>query len=260
MSQQRYAITGMTCQGCVKRVTAALAPFAGSVSVSLRPPQASLTDPNVDFNHLQSALAGTHYGIHALTDNAPEAQSPAMREEAPTSATTPERSAPPPDATPSWLMTYRPLLLILAYIVAGSVFVQIPTGAVSTDETMRYFMAGFFLVFSFFKMLDVGSFADAYAGYDLLAQRWRAWGLIYPWVELALGLAYLVRWQPVWTNLATLVVMGFSAIGVLRAVWGQEKIRCACLGTVFQLPMSTVTIIEDIGMAAMAGLMLIQAR
>ena len=66
--------------------------------------------------------------------------------------------------------------------------------------------------------------------------------------------------KPARTNLLTLIVMGFSAIGVLRAVLGQQEIRCACLGTVFQLPMSTVTIIEDLGMAAMAGLMLIKAH
>jgi uncharacterized membrane protein HdeD (DUF308 family) len=161
------------------------------------------------------------------------------------------------EASPAWLATYKPLLLILAYIGVSSMLIQIPTGIVSANETMRYFMAGFFLVFSFFKLLDLQSFANAYADYDLLAQRWRTWGLIYPFVELALGLAYLVQWQPALTNLLTLIVMGFSAIGVLRAVLGQQEIRCACLGTVFQLPMSTVTIIEDLGMAGMAGLMLI---
>ena len=49
-------------------------------------------------------------------------------------------------------------------------------------ETMRFFMAGFFLVFSFFKLLDINAFADAYSRYDLLAMRWRGWGLIYPFV------------------------------------------------------------------------------
>jgi hypothetical protein len=121
---------------------------------------------------------------------------------------------------------------------------------------MRYFMAGFFLVFSFFKLLDVAAFADAYAGYDLLARRWRPWGFIYPFVELALGVAYLAHFQPVLTNAVTLVVMGFSAIGVISAVLDKRSIRCACLGTVFQLPMSTVTIIEDVGMVLMAAMAL----
>jgi hypothetical protein len=50
--------------------------------------------------------------------------------------------------------------------------------------------------------------------------------------------------------------MGFSSVGVILAVMRKSSIRCACLGTVFQLPMSTVTIVEDIGMVAMAVLML----
>ena len=153
----------------------------------------------------------------------------------------------------SWLSTYRPLLLLLGLILLASVLVQVPHGHIHGAETMRYFMAGFFLSFAFFKLLDIPAFADAYAGYDLLAVRWRGWGYIYPFVELGLGAAYLADWQPILTNWVTLVVMGFSAIGVIQAVMNKRKIRCACLGAVFQLPMSTVTIVEDVGMVLMAG-------
>ena len=72
-----------------------------------------------------------------------------------------------------------------------------------------------------------------------------------------LGLAYLMQWQPVYTNIATIVVMGFSSIGVIQSVLNKRKIRCACLGAVFNLPMSTVTIIEDLLMVAMAVIALI---
>jgi hypothetical protein len=71
-------------------------------------------------------------------------------------------------------------------------------------------------------------------------------------------MAYLANVAPVATSWITLLVMGFSAIGVVRAVLTKTKIQCACLGTVFQLPMSTVTIVEDVGMVAMAGLMLLR--
>jgi hypothetical protein len=127
---------------------------------------------------------------------------------------------------------------------------------VTSGETMRYFMAGFFLVFSFFKLLDIPAFATAYAGYDLLAARWNGWGLVYPFVELALGIAYLSNFNPLLTHWATIIVMGFSAIGVIRAVTNKIQIQCACLGTVFKLPMSTVTIVEDVGMVLMAAWML----
>jgi hypothetical protein len=162
--------------------------------------------------------------------------------------------------TTSWLATYRPLLLILGYVLGASVLLQAGLGTaidITAMQTMRYFMAGFFLVFSFFKLLDLDAFATAYAGYDLLAARWKGWGFVYPFVELALGMAYLTNFNPLLTNWVTLIVMGFSAIGVVRAVMSNTRIQCACLGTVFQLPMSTVTIVEDVGMVAMAAWMLV---
>jgi hypothetical protein len=58
-------------------------------------------------------------------------------------------------------------------------------------------------------------------------------------------------------NLATLIVMSFSSIGVILAVMNKQKIRCACLGTGFNLPMTTVTIIEDLLMVAMSLYMLL---
>ena len=157
--------------------------------------------------------------------------------------------------TEGWT-AYQPLLLLMGYILLASVLVQWSLGSISFMETMRYFMAGFFLCFSFFKLLDLRAFADAYAGYDLLAARWHGWGYVYPFVELALGIAYLANFAPPLTDAITIAVMGFSALGVIQAVRKKQKIRCACLGTVFKLPMSTVTIVEDLGMVAMAAAML----
>jgi hypothetical protein len=124
---------------------------------------------------------------------------------------------------------------------------------------MRHFMAGFFLVFSFFKLLNVTAFADAYMTYDVVAKRARWYGLAYPFIELLLGLAYFVNFQPMVTNVVTLVVMGVGTIGVVESLLNKRKIRCACLGTVFNLPMSVVTLVEDTLMVAMALAMLFMA-
>lgn len=249
MASQSYPLRGLHCGACVKKIQTALAPLAETVSVTLQPPHAKLSRPKVDLASLQAAVAAA--GNYSLS--APD--------ELPTEATRGRLdpyTAPNLGVETAWFATYRPLLVLLAYILAASVLVQLPTGQVSGVETMRLFMAGFFLAFSFFKLLNIQAFADAYAGYDLLAARWRAWGLIYPFVELALGLAYLANWMPLATNCITLLVMAFSAVGVIRAVRSKTKIRCACLGSVFNLPMSTVTIIEDLGMALMAAAMVWQ--
>ena len=258
MTTQTFALTGLHCNACVGRVTKSLEPLASSVTVTLNPMQVVLSDVTADFETLKTAV--TAAGKYALLPDFLPNQVPNM----PLAQAIPEQVAPvniaDKNSAPSWLATYSPLLLIVAYILGASLLVQIGMGrlaSINTMDTMRYFMAGFFLVFSFFKLLDINAFADAYSGYDLLAKRWRGWGLIYPFVELALGAAYLAHFNPLLTHWATVIVMGFSAIGVIKAVASKTHIQCACLGTVFKLPMSTVTIVEDVGMVLMAVAMLV---
>ena len=118
-------------------------------------------------------------------------------------------------------------------------------------------MGAFFLVFGAFKLLDLSSFANAYSTYDLLATKVRVYGLIYPFLQLALGISYLTRFEPGLTSVAALALMSLSSAGVARALVQKRKIRCACLGTKIQLPMSTISLIEDVLMAVMAAIMLL---
>ena len=238
---QTFTISGMHCGACVSKVTAALKPLADAVSVTLDPPRAVLTSAKpIAETALQAALAkiGT-YGISAAA--------------APVTVVGDSGN----DAPASWLQTYQPLLLIAGYIALASLAgTASPTGF-DTETWMRHFMAGFFLVFSAFKFLNLAGFADAYASYDLLAKRWRAWGYVYPFLELALGLAYLFHVAPTATHIATILLMGFSSLGVIAALSNRQRIVCACLGTVLKLPMSTITLVEDLGMVGMAAAMLL---
>ena len=168
-----------------------------------------------------------------------------------------EPSAPPVVEEPkSFLATYRPLLLVLGYLVGIVALVEMMAGSFHGMRAMGNFMGGFFLAFSFFKLLDLTGFVDSFQTYDVLARPVRAYGYAYPFVELGLGIAYLTGFAPIATNLVTLVVMLVGIVGVSQALLQKRQIKCACLGTVFNLPMSKVTFIEDGMMAIMAAWML----
>ncbi len=117
---------------------------------------------------------------------------------------------------------------------------------------MQMFMAGFFLVFGAFKVVNIRGFVDAYSIYDLVAKRIRVYGYVYPFIELLLGIAYLVSWNLYITNIITVVVMTIGALGVFNELRKGNEVPCACLGTVFKIPMTWVTLIEDLLMAGMA--------
>lgn len=237
MKKISYQVTGMTCGGCVNRVQATLSQYASHVDVTLDPAQATLRQPTANIDELNQALSKVgHYALVAIAS--PAAPIPAVE-------------------STTWFSTYRPLILVFAYILLVCLLIEWVAGAFMLHRFMPNFMAGFFLTFSFFKLLDLSGFASSYAMYDLLAKRLPQYGYVYPFIELGLGIGYLLHGDSRLINLITFLVMTFSTLGVLIAVSKRQKIRCACLGAVFNLPMSTVTIIEDLLMAGMALWMLV---
>jgi copper chaperone CopZ len=234
-----YTVTGMTCSGCSAKVQFLLSkvPDVVSVQVDLEKKQAEISmQKHVGTDMLEAALAGTKYTI---TEKAAK----------PVSGDIPEEE-------PVTLKTYLPIFLIFGYITATTLLIQYLHQRFDAMEWMSQFMAGFFLVFSFFKLLDIGAFAMSYSSYDILAKRWTGYGYLYPFIELGLGLSFLVPAFHFWSNAITLVVMSISIIGVLQSVLNKRKIQCACLGAVFKLPMSSITIMEDALMIAMSALSL----
>ena len=107
-----------------------------------------------------------------------------------------------------------------------------------------------------FKFFDMEGFSDGFQMYDLLAKRVRIYAYVYPFIELGLGLGYLSYWRPIVIYSATIFVLTFGSIGVLRALFKGLDIECACMGTVLHVPLSTVALVEDLGMVAMAAAML----
>ncbi|MBO6515081.1 MAG: cation transporter [Bacteroidia bacterium] len=238
--KKSYEISGMTCGGCVSNVKNRLKSIQGVLSVEVRldVPQATIkSDHQISVEELQKVLKSI--GKYEITEYSP-------RDTKQLETGLPEKS----------VETYKPLILIVIFILGVSLLVQFPFVEFSYSIWMRYFMAGFFVVFSFFKMLNLKGFADAFKMYDIIAGKWKVWGYVYPFVELVLGILYLLDINPVLTNLTTVIVLGVSSVGVIKSNLSKKEIKCACLGDVFNLPMSTVTIVEDMSMVFMAILML----
>ena len=223
----------MTCSSCEAKVKSNILslPDITAVVVSKDSNTATISmDKHIPIADLQKALGGNESKYQIAATNHSEVA----------------------EQTKSWLATYKPLLLIVVFISAVSFVPAYTQNSFQPMHWMNSFMAGFFIVFSFFKFLDLKGFAESYSMYDIVAKKIKIYGYIYPFIELALGFAYLSHFNPAFTYIATIIVMGISSIGVIQSVLNKQKIQCACLGAVFNLPMSTVTIIEDVAMIMMA--------
>ena len=231
-----YKIEGMTCNNCKASVEKYLndLPHISHVSIDLEKGKAEVTmDKHISSDELQNALP-EKYTVSA-----------------PTSLTS---STIPSDKTK--LQQLKPLLLILFYISSAGVLLHYKDW--SWSEFMLDFMGLFYIVFGFFKMLDLKGFPESFKMYDPLAKRLPIYGWIYPFIETALGSMFLMRFQVNIALIMTLVVLGITTLGVTKTLLDKKSIRCACLGTSLKLPMTEATLIENTLMITMAALMLFE--
>jgi hypothetical protein len=92
--------------------------------------------------------------------------------------------------------------------------------------------------------------------YDPIARAVPFYAKVYPFIELVLGILFILRVEVLVLLYVTLVILGATTIGVVRSLLDKKAIQCACLGTALKLPMTEATFIENAVMLVMTVYML----
>ncbi len=235
-----YQVTGMTCDGCKKSVEEKLSAVEGVTSVEVHLDKG---EASVSMEH--------HISLEVLQKALPNKYSISEKQQSKNIFA----SAQETEENQSKLQQLKPLFLIFGYLFASAILLNYKDW--NTTQAMLDFMGLFYIVFSFFKLLDLKGFPESFRMYDPLAKVVPAYGWIYPFIEVALGLMFLMRFEITIALIITLVVLGITTVGVTKTLLDKKAIRCACLGTALKLPMTEATFIENAIMIVMAVLMLL---
>lgn len=234
LTKQTFTISGMTCTGCKAAVEYALNQVSDIQEIEVNLEKGTVTlfsEKSLNVTDLNGVLPDK-YVANQVPHEYIEMEQP---------SDTNDQS--------KWSQL-KPLFLILFYIASASVLIHLD--AFEMQEVMLDFMGLFYIVFSFFKMLDLKGFPESFRMYDPLAKQVPFYGKVYPFLETTLGLMFLFRFEIVIALAATIVILGITTVGVVQTLLSKKTIRCACLGTVLNLPMTEATFIENALMILMA--------
>ncbi len=233
-----YIVTGMTCNGCRTSVEDKLKalPEVENASINIETSEAIIEmSTHVSTEKLQSAL----FDKYSISEkNIFNTTSESITEEK------------------SDFQQLFPLFLIFGYIIIASILLN--KDPRNINGFMLDFMGLFYVVFSFFKLLDLKGFPKSFKMYDPLAKVIPLYGWVYPFIEVTLGIMFLMRIEIPMALVITLIILGITTIGVTKALLDKKAIQCACLGTALKLPMTKATFIENSIMIVMAIIMLIK--
>jgi copper chaperone CopZ len=232
-----FAVIGIKCESCVAKISTALKNKGfDDALVTLDHPQTVIGhEKSPSLKQVQESLAGlSEYKVTEVVSGVKYSEEQGMD-------------------------SLRPLYIILSYVIGGVLLRAFISNEFSFQILMSNFMGGFLALFSLFKLLDLRGFVESYRSYDFLTARFQLYGFAYPFIELLLAVFYLTNFMPLATNYVTLILMLLGGYSVCTALMKKQKIRCACLGSTLQLPMTTVTLVENMVMAGMAVFMIMSA-
>jgi len=234
----QYNVEGITCGGCISTVTDKLKNLKNieQLKVQREFPQISFEyERPVDIMELQKIL-GNFGKYQVLNSNAPlifESESELN----------------------SKIETYKPVLIIVLFV---SIFSVISANGDFID-LINNLLSGFFVVFSFFKLVDFEGFTTSFTNYDIIARKFKFYAIIYPFIEFFLGVLYFLNIYPSFTNFGTVIIIGIGLIGIVQSVVYNRGLPCACLGNVFNLPVNKFTILVYSCILMMSSFLLIQS-
>ena len=125
--EHTYQLTGMTCSSCEAKVKKSIESVAGVVSAEVSKDKQSANirmEKHIPVTIFQNVLEAKYQISNEVVESE--------------------------EIKRSWLETYTPILLIFFYITLVTILVQLKNDSFDVMVWMRHFMAGFFLVFSFF--------------------------------------------------------------------------------------------------------------
>ncbi len=228
-----FKISGMTCNGCRSTVENKLSSLDGvdNAQVNLTNGEAIVYSKNpISFSLISNSLPSKYRVIRNIPDQDNEI------------------------IKSNKIKQLKPLFIILGYISVTSILLNFRNW--NSTNAMLDFMGLFYIIFSFFKILDIKGFSTSFKMYDPLAKKITIYGYIYPFIEILLGLMFLIRIEVNIALLITIVILGITSAGVTQTLLDKRSINCACLGTTLKLPMTEATFIENAIMIIMAIVLL----
>jgi len=228
-----YYIEGMTCDGCVQTIKSKLELEKKIINAEISLSSSSLlliSSKKYRLEELNEIIGSVgNYKIGIRKDNSSNFSFKIT----------------------NYFITYKPILISLSFVVLLSIisFLNFDT---SISNLFRFFMGYFFIIFSFLKLQNLKAFATSFSNYDPITQRFFRFGIFYPFIELFLGIFFLLGYFLLFSNILTVIILTPQTFGVYKKIRKKELVKCACLGSSFDVPLSYLTIIENLLMCIMA--------
>lgn len=195
-----------------------------------------------DFKVVDKGFSLTHKKVHVWSDGSYH------EEQLPMTCCSLETKSP---SVFDKIKLYTPLIVtaLVSFLLGG---ILTTFQMFNLEMLLMNSMGVFITILGLLKIKDVARFAVMFRQYDPIAKQVPFYAKFYPYLETGIGLLILSGLFIVPTQIAVITIYTSTTIGILSSLNAGKKLECGCLGGNIKLPLSKVTIFENLIMISMA--------
>ena len=145
------------------------------------------------------------------------------------------------------LVTYLPVFYVYIFSLLISLNIVFFYD-LNLRSAVLYFLGFFSLIFGSLKLFNLKSYINSLLEYDFVAQRFVLYGYLFPFFEILFGVLFILQIEILWLEYLCLSLFLLNTVVIANALEKRRNFTCACMGGLFNLPLSTVSLVESLTM------------
>lgn len=150
------------------------------------------------------------------------------------------------------------LLTIMIIIYLGNLYyLNWNLDTLEKKKTFLHNVVGtVFLLLGIVKLYNLNQFVSIFNKYDIIGSNIPSYGYLFPFLEIILGILFLKQSKIRLLYPFTIILITINILGVINGLQSKYKLKCGCIGSFIDLPLSYLTILENLFILIKTGILI----
>ena len=145
------------------------------------------------------------------------------------------------------VLTYLPVFYVYAFSILVSLNIVFFYD-LNIRSLILYFLGFFSLTFGILKFINLNSYVESLLEYDFIAQRFKLYAYLIPILELIFGVLFILQREILLIEYLCIIFFTLNIVVIANALEKRRSFTCACMGGLFKIPLSYVSLLESFTM------------
>jgi len=144
-------------------------------------------------------------------------------------------------------LTYLPVFYVYAFSLLISLNIVF-FYSLNLRSLFLFFLGFFSISFGVLKLINLKSYFESVLEYDFIVQKFNFYAYLIPIFEIVFGALFVLQKEYLFIEYLCIIFFTLNIVVIANALEKKRNFTCACMGGLFKIPLSYVSLLESLTM------------